>query len=242
MEETYNTKAIILDRQPFREFDSRVVVYSLDKGKLELIARGAKKIKSKLACHLEPISLSNLMVARGKRLNYICGAVSENCYGIIKNDFQKIIFIGNAINIFNKLIKQEDRSDSKIIFNLLLEFLRIADREDALFNNYELLSNFFIFKLLVQLGYKPELYNCVVCNKKVVPDGNYFDFLRGGLICGHCYNVNNNLLKISEDCIKILRLSVRGNLSILIKLQISDQLAKKINSVINCFASYYKNA
>ncbi|MFH1822239.1 MAG: recombination protein O N-terminal domain-containing protein [Patescibacteria group bacterium] len=43
MEETYTTKAIVLNRQPFRENDSRVVVYSFEQGKMELVARGTKK-------------------------------------------------------------------------------------------------------------------------------------------------------------------------------------------------------
>ena len=47
MEETYNTKAIILNRQPFRERDSRVTIFSLERGKLILVARGTKKITSK---------------------------------------------------------------------------------------------------------------------------------------------------------------------------------------------------
>ena len=69
MEETFNTKAIILKREPFWEADTRVVVYSLEKGKLHLIARGTKKISSKLAGHLEPMNFVDLMVVRGKQFD-----------------------------------------------------------------------------------------------------------------------------------------------------------------------------
>lgn len=43
MEETFYTGAIILKRSPWRENDSKVIVYSLEKGKLELVARGTKR-------------------------------------------------------------------------------------------------------------------------------------------------------------------------------------------------------
>ena len=43
MEETFYTRAIILKRSPWRENDSKVTVYSLERGRLELVARGTKK-------------------------------------------------------------------------------------------------------------------------------------------------------------------------------------------------------
>jgi len=43
----YNLQAIILKRQIFREDDLLVTVYSLERGKLILQAKGAKKIKSR---------------------------------------------------------------------------------------------------------------------------------------------------------------------------------------------------
>ena len=56
MDETYNFEAIVLNRYAFRESDSRVILYSREKGKLELVARGTKKIKSKIS-YIELLNL-----------------------------------------------------------------------------------------------------------------------------------------------------------------------------------------
>jgi len=238
MEATYQTKAIILNRQPFREDDSKMTVYSFDKGKLELVARGTKKIKSKLAGHLEPINLSDLMVVRGKRLDYAGSAVSENCYANIKSDLEKLVFAGKAISVFNNLVKLGERD--QVVFKLLQEILDILNSKQKLNVGYELLINFFVLRLMSQLGHKPELYNCVVCRKKIAPNNNKFDLSRGGLVCAGCQKTNRSQsLLISTDCIKVLRLAVESDLNSLTRLKISDILVEEIKNVICSFLNYY---
>lgn len=237
MEETYCTKTIILGRTAFREHDSKVIVYSLDKGKLDLVARGAKKIKSKLAAHLEPLNLTEIMVVRGKQFDYIGAASSQNCFRSIKEDLAKLVVAGKAINIFNKLVKAEEVD--KEIFSLLKEFLEILDSRDLKINN-GLEADFFNLKLLTQLGYKPELYNCVICNNKITPNKNSFDLAKGGLICNRCLNnKKDNILTISDNCIKILRVVVKSNFSQLSNLKIDSKLEEEVKNVISSFYQYY---
>ena len=80
MESTFTDQVIVLTNYLFRECDSLITVYGKNNGKLDLVARGTAKITSKLAGHLEPISLSNLMIINGKKFNYIGGAVCVNSF------------------------------------------------------------------------------------------------------------------------------------------------------------------
>jgi len=235
MDETYLTKAIILDRQDWREYDSKLTLYSPAKGKIILVARGVKKLKSKLAGHLEPISLSQIMAIRGRQVDYIGSAVNIECFVGIKSDLDKINAAGDAIRIFNNIIKEGEADES--IFNLLTEFLKILDKAGK---NYQLLKYFFILKLMSQLGYKPELYNCLKCKKRVSPANNYFDLSKGGLICQECNNNDNKkeILAISSDGIKVLRLAVQSYLNKMTKLKIYNKLKNEVKNIISSFQEY----
>ncbi|MDD5527854.1 MAG: DNA repair protein RecO [Patescibacteria group bacterium] len=123
MESTFNTRAIILNRLDFRENDSRIVCYSEDKGKLELIARGAKKVKSKLSGHIESLTLSRLMVVVGKDINYVGTAAGENFFPEIKNDLEKLKLAGLALSLVEKMTRESEIGGSAEIFNLLKFFL-----------------------------------------------------------------------------------------------------------------------
>lgn len=229
MEETFNTKAIILKREPFREADTKVTVYSLEKGKLHLVARGAKKISSKLAGHLEPINFVDLMVVRGKQLDYAGSAKALDCFGRMKNDFDRIMQAGKILKILDRMVEIGDRDEN--IFSLLLESL--AKLDDPEISNHGLLPAFFSFKLVSFLGYKPDLYSCAVCKTKLKPGNNFFNYERNGLVCERC--VIHRKLKTSDDCIKVLRLALEQDFDYLIKLKINDRLSVEIKEAMNSF-------
>lgn len=235
MKETYNLTAIILSRRAFSEDDGRVVVYSREQGKLELAVRSMKKIKSKLAAHLEPFCLTDIMAVRGRQYDYAGAAVSENCYGGVKSDLAKLTAAGQAIRIFNKIIKA-GQADAEI-FELLKDFLDILDDVKSA---YDLLPWLFIFKLLVKLGHKPELYNCVNCRTKISPVGMKFDLARGGLICGKCPadSSQKDLLTIGENCVKFLRLMEKNDFNKLSKIKINNKTEKEVKNIVSSFLNF----
>jgi DNA repair protein RecO (recombination protein O) len=248
MEETFNTKAIILNRQPFKENDTKVSVFCLARGRLELVARGTKKQSSKMAGHLEPISLSNIMVVRGKQYNYVGSAINENAFLNIKNDYDKIFVAGEAINIFRKLVKENERDE--ILFKLLYNFLETVNSCRLKAESCKLLFNYFLLKMLATLGHKPELHNCVVCKNKIAPGGNKFDLAKGGVVCATTLTPRPSptpaaerergaLLTISDNCIKVLRLAVSEDFEKLIKLKIDNKLEKEVDLIISSFYKYH---
>ena len=219
MEPTYFTQAIILTRRPFRENDVVVTVYSADKGKLELAGRGVKKISSKLAAHLEPITLSNIMVVRGRQLDYVGAAGSLTCFARLKNNFGKIAVAGRAASVFNQITKP-GQADYQA-FALLLGFLRFLDQAGEK-ENYDLFFYFFLFKFLAVLGHKPELFYCLACRQKIKMVSR-FSLAKGGLVCPFCPSLKG--LTISADCIKVLRLILAHDFNFLAKIKVNYKFA-----------------
>ena len=68
----YQTQGIILKRTDFSETSQLFSIYSSGLGKIEVIGRGTKKIKSKLNSQMQFFAVIDLEIARGK-----------NCYKMI---------------------------------------------------------------------------------------------------------------------------------------------------------------
>jgi len=234
MEDTYNVKAIILNRRALGESDGRVTAYSREAGKLELTVRGMKKPKSKLAAHLEPLNLTNIMVVRGQKHDYVGAAMSENCYPEIKNDLAKLAAAGRALKITGELIKP-GLADERI-FELLKDYLLTLEASK---NGLEVLAPFFVFKLLAELGHQPELFSCLACSKKISPGKNKFDLAKGGLVCDRCAKPgDSNQLVISDDGIKLLRLALKTDFKQLAKVKVGGKLCGEAGGVIDKFSKY----
>lgn len=237
MEETYNTTAIVLKNQPYRENDSRVILYSVDKGKLELVARGTKKIKSKLAGHLEPITLVNLMVIRGRQYDYVGTANNIKAYRNIKDDWEKINMAGRAIGVFDKLIKNDEADQEMYIF--LEKFFDLLNQGIPA---AELFYIAYLLKLLSMLGYQPELYQCQKCKKKILANNkSKFNIINGGLVCSGCFSGCREELTISDNCIKLLRLIIKTDMAEVKKIKAENKLFKEANSLVSSFLNTILN-
>lgn len=58
-------RVIVLKKEPFREQDRRYVLYGRAHGLLTAVARGSASVRSKQAGHLEPLTVSDVMIAKG---------------------------------------------------------------------------------------------------------------------------------------------------------------------------------
>lgn len=240
MEETYNAKAIILDRESFKEADIKLVVLTESRGKLELVARGARKIKSKLSGHIEPLTLSKLMIVKSRNdFDYLGTSSGDNFFVNIKNDLNKLTYAGHALNLVNNLSRVEE-IETKSIFILLKDFLNILDAKKGI--NSDLLYNFFVLKFLSASGFGPNLQTCVTCCAKISQGGNCFNLDKGGLVCKKCSSKergkSNSILRATDDCIKILRFGASNNFEKISNLKIERELNKDIGEKISLFLKY----
>ncbi len=144
------TRAIVLSKKDLNDYDALVYFYSLDFGKITLMARGLKKSSAKLAGHLDGINLVELMIIKGRDCDYVGSAISENSFLSIKSNYDKVFLAGKALSFLKELTYPQQPDFN--IFLLLKDFLFFLDRS---INKKSLLSSFYFFKLklLEFLGY-----------------------------------------------------------------------------------------
>lgn len=182
------TKAIVISQRNINDHDSLVSFYSLDFGRVSFLARGLKKPSSKLAGHLDSFNLVDLMIIKGRQRDYVGSAISENCFLGIKNDYDKAIIAGSALNFLNKL-SFDNQADYEA-FLLLRDFLFLIDSFSGEGDFLKLFLSSFKLKLLSILGYNFDFSSCFVCDKHPAIALNFF---KKELCCSEC------LKKVSLD-------------------------------------------
>ena len=61
----YKTAAIVLRHRKLGEADKILTLFTPNYGKLDAVAKGVRRPTSKLAGHVEPLTYSSLLLARG---------------------------------------------------------------------------------------------------------------------------------------------------------------------------------
>ena len=144
----YKTKGIILRKQDFREADCLYVFYTKDFGKITLVARGAKKISSKLAGHLDYFGEVNLSFATGKAFDQISGAVLINNYSLIKSDLDRSTLAFEFIKLIDQSTKEKDKDES--IYQFIINVFNYLNTEKDL--NIYYTKKAFLKKLGILVG------------------------------------------------------------------------------------------
>ncbi len=148
----YKDTAIILSRRDFNEDDLLINCYTQKHGKMVLQSKGAKKIKSKLAGHLEPLNLAKINWVTGKGSAKLIGANSIQSFQNIKNNYWKVVYSFYFLEVIDKAIRPR-HPDIKIF-----EFLKtVLDTlaNSANLENLEIIKLCFDYKILFLLGYNP---------------------------------------------------------------------------------------
>lgn len=213
------TLGIVLKGSNFGEADKILTIFTERLGKVKVIAKGVRKIKSHLAGALEPFQLVNLQLHEGKTFYTVTGAVIKEEFPGISSDLSKTakaFFIGELVDRF---VEENEKSEG--IFGLFAETLREVSKclPGPLIQAFEL-------KIIKLAGFKPELNSCLHCKEKITPGNNFWDREEGGIICGNCQRKFHHGHLISDETIKALRFFEQQKFSEISRLRISGQFCE----------------
>lgn len=144
------TAAIILRRYNLRDADRIYTLYTERLGKIEAIATGVRKIKSKLASHLEPCGIVRVTLVHGKRGWRLVNARREESFFSIHTNLERFATVMTACETVDALTKTEF-ADNRIFHLLRTLFVEATERADG----HTASLDPFVYALLSALGYRP---------------------------------------------------------------------------------------
>ncbi len=165
------TQGIVLSRTDYGEADRIITLLTPDQGKVRVMGRGVRKLKSKLAGGIELFSVSDISYIPGR--GEICTLVSTRLvrhYGHIVEDIDRVQLGCELIKTLNKAT--EDHPDSEY-FTLLDQAFQVLDDAsiDVMF-----VRTWFDSQLLRLAGHTPNLQTDAAGGKLTTEDAYNFDF------------------------------------------------------------------
>jgi len=229
----YRTQSFILKKIDRGEVDRIFTIYTKDFGKLELLAKAERKIKSKLRGGLELFYLSEIEFIQGKTHKTLTDAILIDKFKNLRRDLKRLAIAYKISEVLDNLVKDQEPDEK--IWQLLNEVFSKLNSLEIKNSKLEILYHYFLWNLLSILGYQPELYNCSLCQKKVTPEKLYFSQKEGGLICTSCFRKigvpSGSGQEVKPETIKILRIILKKDWPTLSKLKIEAKYLKELSLV-----------
>lgn len=202
---SFRAEAVVLRHTNTGEADRILTLYTRDHGKVRVIARGIRKIKSRKAGHLEPFNRITVQLAKGHDMDIVTQAETLAAYTNIRNSLELTGHTAVVIELLDRFTFEAE--ENPIIFRLLTETLDRLDQGEEPF----MTLSYFQVHFLDCLGYKPELFACVHCRKEIKPEDQYFSAEQGGIICPNCSRSFPHSRPASMQALKYLRHLQRSN-------------------------------
>lgn len=231
-ERSFRVEAIVLHHRDWGEADRFLRLYTLEMGKISAIAKGARKMRSRKAGHLEPFTRVSLQLASGRDLFIVTQAETVDAFLPLRENFLLTNFGAYVVEVVDRFTYDEEVNRG--IYRLLADTLtRLCTSA-----NPDLVVRFYELRLLDMIGFRPQLFECASCGKAIKAEDQYFSAQMGGVLCPSCGPKTPGSRTVGMSALKYLRHFQRSNYREAGRAHLTSTLNREMEALMNHYLTY----
>ena len=227
-ERIFKAEGLVLRTRILGEADRLVTLLTFEEGKFEAVARGARKINSRLAAGVDLFTYGRFTFHRGKTWPIITGQDPLERFPWFRDDPDLYPYGLYMAELTDRLISGEESSVEYC--QLLLDGWRQLGEKGDRF----LICRSFELKLAHVAGYSPHLHSCTNCDSE---DATVFSPRQGGLLCCHCQGTD--VIKMDPGTVALARRLIEAPLSQASLIRPTVDQKRELARVTAAFLTYH---
>lgn len=224
-------EGIVLRTIDYGETHKIVTVYTQELGKVAIMARGAKKPKSRFASACQPFVQAVFVFHQSRGMGSLNSADIVESFRYIRSDLIKTAYASCCVELLDKLTEQQEPNAP--LYDLLYHVFQHMN-EDA---DPEILLRLFETKMLYVTGSAPVLHACVNCGSMEEP--LQFSLSHAGVLCTSCVHLNKFPLPVGAQAVKIMRLFQQMNPARIGKTSVKPETKKQLRTLLEAYYEEY---
>jgi DNA repair protein RecO (recombination protein O) len=230
---SFRAEAVVLRHANWGEADRIVTLYTREQGKLRAIAKGARKIRSHKAGHLEPFTHITLQLARSRDIPLVTQVETLDPYLPLRDDLTRTGYASYVLELLDRFTYEQE-GGNPALFRLLTDTLeRLCSTAEVW-----IVVRFYEMRLLDFLGFRPQLFECANCQSEIKPVDQFFSPSAGGVICPGCGGGLPGLWPVSVEVVKYLRHFQRSNYTEAARARVGSVLQKEVETLMQAYFTY----
>lgn len=221
------------------DYDKIITFFTLKRGKVSLIAKGAKKSIKRFVGVLELFSVLNLVwsFGRGRGLPILKEASVVHPFEQIRTNITWTAYASYWCELVYAWMEEGQRQVSvyRLLEHTLDQLNSGSISEHALHITFQL-------RFVTISGFTPSFDHCNVCRTTLERFGRSsvaFDVRRGGVLCEKCAPQEAGPIYLSKGTVKLLRWALNAPLRKLNRLRFSRQAIEESLRMLEAFVPYY---
>jgi DNA repair protein RecO (recombination protein O) len=242
----YSTEAIILRRADYGEADRLLTIVTPESGKARVMAKGARKITSRKAGHIELFTRVRLLLAKGRTFDIVSQAETIDAHRALREDLLR----GGYAHYLGELADQfiQEGSEDVALYDLLANGLTWVCEAP----NPALAARYFDMRMLTIAGYRPQLFRCARTNAPLEIDDvarapspraespRYIAFspAGGGALCAGAATGARDALALTPAALDLMRALQTQPVESILALEPSDITQRQVERAMRLYLNY----
>lgn len=224
----YNAEAIVIRVRDFDEADKIAVMLTREEGKVQVIARGARRSRNRYASAMQLFTHVKVALYSGRSMDTCSQIDTVESFRNLREDLLRMAYGAYSCELMDEMIKEKQRNESAYL--LLLTTLHLLNAKEY---EPEPIRRAYELKLLSILGFRPNLERCVACGQGL-GDGPQIRFApgMGGVLCPSCSADSDGVVRISRGALETIKRLLDGDLRRAHMIRVTGELAKELDRAI----------
>ncbi|MGG1573591.1 DNA repair protein RecO [Fictibacillus sp. NRS-1165] len=224
-------EGIVIRKVDYGETNVILTLFTRENGKIGVMARGAKKPKSRLSSVAQLFTYGHFVFQQSRGLGSLSQGEIIDSFRGIKEDLFKTAYCAYMVEFLGKVT--EEKTPQPYLFEHLWQsFNLINDGADP-----EVITFIFEMKMLQQAGIGPQVNHCANCGRT---EGEFaFSIREGGFLCDRCHPMDPNLIPLTQATARLLRLFYHFDLNRLGNISLKKQTKDEIRFVLSTYINEY---
>ena len=225
-ERLYRAEAIVIRRRDWGEADRLLTLYTRERGKIQAVAKGARKPASRKSGHVELFVRTRLLIARTRSIDIVTQAETLESYLPLRESLEASSLAHYFCELLDRFTGEAEADEA--LFDLLgLGLGWLCDTIDI-----RLVARYYELRLLDLAGFRPELHRCPTCGERLEPTDCYFGPVQGGVLCPECGHDNRDVMPLSLTAFKVLRYGQTRDWDSFKRLRLTRSLHDEVENVL----------
>ncbi|NLP47182.1 MAG: DNA repair protein RecO [Epulopiscium sp.] len=226
------TKGLVLREVEVGESDKIITVFTEEKGKISISAKGARKPRSRFIAGTQVFAYCDFICYKGKNIWNLSQVEVIETFHSLRNDIYTLSYGIYAMELLETI--GVENSPSKQLLQLSLHTLWQLAKGDL---DPTLVIRIYEWKSMSLSGFTPAVTQCVGCGKE--EHFIYFSIGEGGVLCKECSHLDPAADKISNGTLYTIHYILASDLKSLFQFQVSDSVLKELSKLSKKFLHYY---
>ena len=226
----YHADALVIRSKQFGESDRVLTLFSREMGKLQAVAKGVRKPKSRQRAGAQLFTYGDFLIHRGKTLDTVSQCSPRESFPHLWNDLDRSFAATGIAELLD--ISTIPGQPNRELFALTLTCFFLLEQFDP-----SLVLSAYALRLMVLLGYRPLLGDCTECGISIKGDRLFFSSEAGGTLCGQCRELYSGRW-IRAGSIAFMRQLIRVDITKIDRLRWNTWMEQEILETLRLFLEH----